>query len=113
MTLPTKTISYIKYKRKGIRSAFKLAYEGKLSAGDYYCVLMLLCVIGILLTLRFADYIDGLNSHAENMRNAAEYNQAEAIRREDVIVSMLNGSVMINGRIVTLCKLDAAGSCKR
>lgn len=113
MTLLTKTISYIKYKRKGMRKAFKLAYDGKLSAGDYYCAVMLLCIVGILLTLRFADYIDGLNSHAENMRSAAEYMQAEAIRREDVIVSMLNGSVMINGRIVTLCKLSAAGDCKR
>lgn len=113
MTLLTKTISYIKYKRKGIRNAFKLAYEGKLSAGDYYCVLMLLCVIAIMIVLRLADYIDQLEVKEAIMRQAAMDNQQEAIRREQVIVSILNGSAIINGRIKTFCMLDASGQCKK
>lgn len=114
MNLISKTIQFISLKMRGF--SFKSAaqcFKQPLTVGDYYSLVMLTCVAAIIVVLRFADYIYGVQNHAENMRQAAEHNQAEAIRREEIIVSMLNGGVIINGRKVTLCVLDAAGECRK
>lgn len=114
MNLIAKTRQFIYWTRKGMKITKAMQiYREPLTDGDYYILLMLACVCVLLGALAVADYIDQLEVKEAIMRDAAERNQAEAIRREEIIVSMLNGSVMINGRIVTLCKLDAAGSCKR
>lgn len=113
MNLYQKTKQYLYLRNKRIRNAFKLAYEGKLSYGDYFVLVAFLCIVGVIIALRFADEIDGIKVHAENMRTAAEFMQSKAIQHEATIASMLNGNVMINGRIVTLCQLDAAGQCRR
>lgn len=114
MNLISKTIQFISLKRRKV--SFKSAaqcFKQPLTAGDYYSLVMLACVAVIIVVLRFADYVDQLQVKEEIMRQAAEDNQAEAIRREEIIVSMLNGGVVINGRKVTFCVLDAAGSCKK
>lgn len=113
MNLLAKTLQFIYWARKGMKLTKAMQiYREPLTVGDYYSLVMLACVVVIIVVLRFADWIDGIQNHAENMRLAAEYNQAEAIRREEIIVSMLNGGVVINGRKVSLCVLNAAGECK-
>lgn len=114
MNLLAKTIQFISLKRRKVTfKSAALCFKQPLTVGDYYSLVMLACVAAIIVVLRFADYIDGVQNHAENMRQAAEHNQAEAIRREEIIVSMLNGGVILNGRLVTMCQLTAAGECKK
>jgi hypothetical protein len=114
MNLISKTRQFIYWTRKGMKITKAMQiYREPLTVGDYYTLVMLACVAAIIVVLRFADYIDGVQKHAENMRLAAEHNQEEAIRREEIIVSMLNGSVVINGRKVSMCQLGAAGECRK
>lgn len=113
MNLLSKTIQFISLKRRKVpfKSA-ALCFKQPLTVGDYYTIVMLACVAVIIVVLRLADYIDQIEVKEAIMRQAAEDNQAEAIRREEIIVSMLNGQVIINGRKVSLCMLGAAGECK-
>lgn len=114
MNLISKTRQFIYWTRKGMKITKAMQiYREPLTVGDYYSLVMLACVAVIIVVLRLADYIDQLKVQEAIMRQAAEDNQAEAIRREEIIVSMLNGGVVINGRKVSLCVLDAGGQCRR
>lgn len=114
MNLLSKTIQFISLKLRGVSfKSASLCFKQPLTAGDYYSLVMLACVAVIVVVLRFADWIDGIQNHAENMRVAAEYNQEVAIHHEATIASMLNGAVIINGRVVTMCQLTAAGECRK
>lgn len=113
MNLYAKTRQFISLKLR--RVPFKSAAQclkQPLTDSDYYILVMIACIAGIIVTLRFAEYIDSLQTHADVMRQAAEFNQQEAIHAQATIASMLNGAVVINGRTVTLCQLNAAGECK-
>lgn len=112
MNLYQKTKQYLYLRNNRVRNALKLSYEGKLSASDYFAFTAVLCILVIVLTLKLSAYIDQLEVQEAIMRDAAEKNQSEAIRREEVIVSILNGSAIINGRIVSFCQTGAAGECK-
>lgn len=114
MNLIAKTRQFIYWTRKGMKLTKAMQiYREPLIVGDYYSLVMLACIAVIIVVLRLADYIDQIEVQETIMRQAAEDNQAEAIRREEIIVSMLNGQVVINGRKVTLCVLDASGECKK
>lgn len=112
MNLIQKTFQYAKFKRKGIRKAFSLAYEGKLSSSDYFLFISAILIVCIMIVLRYADYIDGVERHAENMRQAAEFNKQMAEKHEATIVSMLNGEFVMNGQKKSVCIFNAAGDCK-
>lgn len=113
MNILQKTRQFIYWYRKGMKLSRALSiFREPLTDGDYYILVKLACICAILTVLSFADYIDGIERHADNMRVAAEFNKEVAIHHEATIASMLNGSVMINGRIVTMCQLNAAGECK-
>jgi uncharacterized membrane protein len=114
MNLIAKIRQCIYWTRKGMKLTKAMQiYRDPLTVGDYYTLVMLACIAAIIVVLRVADYIDQLEVKEAIMRDAAERNQAEAIRREEIIVSMLNGGVIINGRVVTMCQLTAAGECRK
>jgi len=113
MNLYRKLRQFISLKLRGV--SFKSAahcFRYPLTVADYYCMVMLACIAVILVVLKCADYIDQLQVKEAIMRQAAEDNQAEAIKREQVIVSMLNGEFVMNGRRMTVCIYDAAGRCR-
>lgn len=113
MNLYRKIRQFISLKLRGVsfRSAAQ-CFKMPLTDDDYYILIMLACVCAILVVLSFADYIDGIQRHADNMRMASEYNQEVALHHERTIVSMLNGEFVMNGRRMTVCIYDAAGECR-
>ena len=114
MNIYQKTRQFISLWKRGL--SFKSAaqcFKQPLTTGDYYSLVMIACLAGIIVVLRFAEYIDSIEQHADNMRVAAEFNQEVAIHHEATIASMLNGGVILNGRLVTMCIINAAGECRK
>lgn len=113
MTLLDKIQQYIHLRKYNIRSSWT---KSKLTDSDYWLITMIVCVILIVVTLYYADSIDkSLTEHqnqAIRAKNALHEANLTVNKQELIIISMLNGSVIENGRIKTMCVLNAAGDCR-
>lgn len=80
-------------------------------------------VIAVLVIAGLAWFIWHLNdtlsaqlaaktAQASHMCQLAQTNALNARKSEMALVSLLNGSIIENGKILTYCKLNAAGDCK-
>lgn len=72
----------------------------------------------ISLVASFSVYVKLQQINSENMHRKAAFERLQAIKyknqyqfSEAVLISALNGSYRENGKIVTLCRLNAAGEC--
>lgn len=87
-----------------------------LTANDYFIIVAISCAMLIALVLSKAEAIDNFQQkQAIAIQNYAQDNarlRLEAFKTEKLVVSMLNGSIIIDGRLNTLCVLNAAGECK-
>lgn len=101
---------------RGHHSYAKQAFDGKLKDTDYYLIVLTVCIIAICTVLAFKNEIDGIASvSAENVAKARQIaNQAYADKHKSelIIVSMLNGSVVRDGSVKTVCILKASGDCE-
>lgn len=73
--------------------------------------------------MHYADKIDNAFTEQVNKTNKVKVklsqayaqnlqNELEARKNELLVISMLNGSIVVNGRVKSLCVYDAAGDCK-
>lgn len=92
-----------------------IAFDGKLTDGDKYCITFIICIALIAITLHFKREIDGeLVSLAQQVNKSASESvkyKTALDKSELIIVSMLNGSVKIDGRLKTICVINAVGEC--
>ncbi len=113
MHLPFKIYNYIRLRNMGVRNAW---IKSPLTDDDYWLITMIVCIILILSVLSYANEIDSMNvsliqnnqSYAQKVANLSHLNT----KQELIIVSMLQGSVKIDGRIKTMCIINAAGDCE-
>lgn len=97
------------------RLAFR-HFKQCLTANDYFIIVVIICALLIALVLNKADEIDNFQAkQATAIQNYAQDNarfRLEAFKTEKLIVSMLNGAIIADGRLKTICMLNAAGECK-
>jgi hypothetical protein len=113
----TKLTTLYKQTRAGIcpKVAFK-HFRQCLSLTDYGIIVLIICLALIAAILHNADQIDkfqqkqarAIQYYAQN--NA--YLRAEAFKSERLVVSLMNGSLRVNGALKTYCELSASGDCK-
>lgn len=113
MNLLQKLQHYYHLRKFNIRNAW---IKSPLTDADYWLITMIVCIIVILSVLSYADTIDRVNvslsqnnqSYAQKVANLSHLNT----KQELIIISMLNGSYFENGRIKTICVINAAGLCE-
>lgn len=113
MNLLQKLQHYYHLRKLNIRNAW---IKSPLTDDDYWLITMIVCIILILSVLSYANEIDSMNvsliqnnqSYAQKVANLSHLNT----KQELIIVSMLQGSVKIDGRIKTMCIINAAGDCE-
>jgi hypothetical protein len=94
----------------------KYAFAGRLAVSDYYLIVLIIAIIALCIVLKFSNEIDDITStSAENVARARQIaNNAmyEKQKSELIIISMLNGSVVRDGSVKTVCILKASGDCE-
>ena len=87
-----------------------------LTANDYFIIVAIICALLIALVLNKADEIDSFQAKQANaIQNYAQDNarlRLEAFKAWGLVASMLNGAIIIDGRLNTICLLNAAGDCR-
>ncbi len=113
MNLIFKISNYIYLRRRGIKHPW---IKSPLTNIDKLMILFAACGIVIALVLAYANEIDSYNINLTDKlsRKIAQNANNEAVARKNelLVVSMLNGSIIVNGRVKSLCVYDAGGSCK-
>jgi hypothetical protein len=110
------TILY-KQVRAGISPdvAFKQFYQC-LSLNDYAIIVLIICLSLIAAILHNAERIDSFQKkQAKAIQYYAQHNaylRAQAFKSERLVVSIMNGSLRVDGALKTYCELNAAGDCK-
>lgn len=113
MHLPFKIYNYIRLRNMGVRNAW---VKSPLTTTDYYLITWIIAAILLAIAYTWRVEIDNakLNyaiKHAQE-RSQRVKSDADMQRYELIIVSMLNGSVMIDDRLKTICVINAAGLCE-
>lgn len=97
-------------------SKAKYAFAGRLAESDYYLIVLTIAIIALCIVLKFSSEIEGVTSassesvaRAQQIANKAK---AEQAKNELIIISMLNGSVVRDGSVKTVCILKASGDCE-
>lgn len=94
----------------------KYAFAGRLAESDYYLIVLTVAIIALATVLTFKSEIDAtVSANAQSLavaRQIASSAQAEKQKSELIIVSMLNGRVVRDGRVKTGCILKASGDCE-
>lgn len=119
MTLFGKLVSYIHLRKLGVRNSWT---SSPLLAIDYLLILFSVCVLLIAITLHYAEKIDNafmqekaktsyVTNELDQTLEISERNARVADFNEQLVVSMLNGAIVVNGRVKTLCTLNSAGDC--
>lgn len=113
MNLIQKLQHYYHLRKFNIRNAW---IKSPLTDADYWGITMIVCIFLIALVLFKAESIDkSLTEHksqAIRAKNALQLANLTIDKQEKVIISMLNGSYFENGRIKTICVINAAGECE-
>lgn len=82
---------------------------GWLDGVDLFVLGVLLCSLGVHVVLSFVEHYT--QAYTEWQSEALHWHD-KALHYEEVVVSMLNGQVILNGRTKTVCLLNAAGDCE-
>ena len=97
-------------------SKAKYAFAGRLAESDYWLALIIIAIIALATVLTFKHEIDAtVSANAQSLAKARQIaNQAYADKQKSelIIVSMLNGRVVRDGRVKTVCILKASGDCE-
>lgn len=118
MNLLQKLILFINLKRKNVRHAFCTAFcnNNRLTDGDYFFIIVVVCLLGIWAALELKEEIDTytikLSENNAKLSTLYARSEAKAHFNEKLVVSMLNGKIIVDGRLKSLCVYDAGGSCK-
>jgi hypothetical protein len=87
-----------------------------LSLNDFGIIVLIICLALIAAILHNADQIDKFQQkQAKAIQYYAQNNaylRAEAFKSERLVVSLMNGSLRVNGALKTYCELSAGGDCK-
>lgn len=117
MTIFHKTAEYIRLRQKGvkIKSALQV-FKNPLCEIDYILITFFIAAVLLVLTYHYREEINNYRADMNykvvklSMQNAQ--NEATALKNELLVVSMLNGSIIVDSRLKTLCLINAAGSCE-
>lgn len=117
MSIFNKCYEYARLRRKGvkIKSALQV-FKNPLCELDYILITFIIAFALLAITYHYREEIDNYRADMNykvvklSMQNAQ--NEAMARKNELLVVSMLNGSIIIDGRTKSLCVYDAGGSCK-
>jgi hypothetical protein len=113
----TKLTTLYKQIRAGIcpKVAFKQFYQC-LNLNDFGIIVLIICLALIAAILHNADQIDKFQQkQAKAIQYYAQNNaylRAQAFKSERLVVSLMNGSLRVNGALKTYCELSANGDCK-
>jgi phosphomevalonate kinase len=67
----------------------------------------------LAVTLHYRNEIDEYAVEINRLAQIAQMAQVDKTKSELIIVSMLNGAIVEDGRLKTICALNAAGVCAK
>jgi hypothetical protein len=115
MNLFQKLISYIELRLKKVKHKQAWAHS-PLVAEDYFAIIFIIAVILIVLVLHWKHEIDGNTAYLakSNQYLASQYTfaSADATKAWKLTASLMNGAIIENGRLKTVCVITAAGNCE-
>lgn len=105
--------TYLSARRAGIKRKAILKHLWQLGIIDEFdlsIILVLLIGSAINLTLLYAEKV--YNAMLDYQAKAISF-ENKATHLENTLVSALNGSIVLNGRLKTVCILTASGDCEK
>lgn len=102
---------------KGVKMKIALQeFKPPITDGEWVTLGVLIIIATIAATLIYKTEIDGalvesLQREAIATERMHDY-KVDSEYSDKIIASMLNGRFKLNGKVVTLCFMDAAGGCK-
>jgi hypothetical protein len=97
------------------RVAFK-HFRQCLNINDYFLMFLIVCLGLIALVLNWKNEIDGNTAYLvkSNQYIASQYTfaRADATKAWRLTASLMNGAIIVNGRLKTVCVITASGDCE-
>lgn len=123
MNLYQKIRNYYRLRKQGFSHKYAFReFKSPLTDGDVLFIGTAICIALICVILYYANAIDSAKIAIQKQeymhyialhkeRQKTNLYKSESFKNGALVASIMNGSIIENGRIVTYCRRNAAGDC--